>query len=200
MVVEYPEGAARPGPDGLRRCLWALGADEEMMRYHDQEWGVAVRDDRGIFERVCLEAFQAGLSWQTVLRKRAALREVFCGFDIAAVAAFTADDVERLLGDARIIRSRAKIEAVVGNARAALDLDEGLAAFVWRHAPERPAPVPVTIADLPATTPESVELARALKRRGFRFVGPTTAYAAMQAVGMVDDHLADCHRRSSVVS
>nr|WP_234401544.1 DNA-3-methyladenine glycosylase I [Thermobifida halotolerans] len=183
-----------PGPDGLRRCPWALGT-EELLRYHDLEWGGVVRDDRGLFERVSLEAFQAGLSWLTVLRRRPALREVFHGFDIAAVAAFTDRDVERLLADARIIRSRAKIEAVVGNARAALDLDGGLAEFVWRHAPSSPPPAPVTVADLPAATPESTALAGELKRRGFRFVGPTTVYAMMEAVGMVDDHLAHCHRR-----
>ncbi|KUP96615.1 DNA-3-methyladenine glycosylase I [Thermobifida cellulosilytica] len=189
-----PEGAAPVGADGLRRCPWALGA-ADLTRYHDLEWGVAVRDDRGLFERLSLEAFQAGLSWLTVLRKREALREVFCGFDLAAVAAFTERDVARLLADPRIIRNRAKIEAVVGNARAALDLPEGLAEFVWRHAPEAPAPAPVTAADVPSSSPESAALARALRRRGFRFVGPTTVHAMMEAVGMVDGHLADCHRR-----
>jgi DNA-3-methyladenine glycosylase I len=173
-----------------------LGA-ADLMRYHDLEWGVVVRDDRGLFERVSLEAFQAGLSWLTVLRKRAALREVFCGFDMARVAAFTERDVQRLLADARIIRSRAKIEAVISNARAALALPEGLAEFVWRYAPESPPPAPKTAADVPASTPESAALARALKQRGFRFVGPTTVYAMMQAVGMVDDHLVDCHCRGS---
>ncbi|GAA3980160.1 DNA-3-methyladenine glycosylase I [Thermobifida alba] len=192
--ADVPEGAARSGADGLRRCPWALGA-ADLTRYHDLEWGVAVRDDRGLFERISLEAFQAGLSWLTVLRKRAALREVFRGFDLPEVAAFTERDVARLLADARIIRSRAKIEAVVGNARAALELPEGLAEFVWRYAPAVAPPAPRTAAEVPAFTPESTALAGALKRRGFRFVGPTTAYAMMEAVGMVDDHLADCHRR-----
>lgn len=154
-----------------------------------------VRDDRGLFERISLEAFQAGLSWRTVLRKRAALREVFCGFDLEQVAAFTERDVLRLLADARIVRNRPKIEAVIGNARAALALPEGLAEFVWRYAPDTPSPAPKTAAEVPAFTPESAALARALKQRGFRFVGPTTVYAMMQAVGMVDDHLVDCHRR-----
>ncbi|MBB6173293.1 DNA-3-methyladenine glycosylase I [Nocardiopsis mwathae] len=183
---------ARPGADGLRRCHWAL-ATPDLLAYHDTEWGVAVRDDRGMFERLALEGFQAGLSWLTVLRKRAALREVFADFDPAAIAGYGPGDVERLLGDARIIRSRAKIEAVIGNARAALELPEGLADLVWRHAPED-HPTPATVADVPASTPESAALAASLKKRGFRFVGPTTAYAAMQATGVVDDHLADCFR------
>jgi len=194
--ADFPSQGARRGADGRFRCPWALGA-ADLMRYHDLEWGVVVRDDRGLFERVSLEAFQAGLSWLTVLRKRAALREVFCGFDMARVAAFTERDVQRLLADARIIRSRAKIEAVISNARAALALPEGLAEFVWRYAPESPPPAPKTAADVPASTPESAAFARALKQRGFRFVGPTTVYAMMQAVGMVDDHLVDCHCRGS---
>lgn len=184
---------ARPGPDGRLRCLWALNSAEEL-HYHDTEWGEPVRDDRGIFERIALEGFQAGLSWRVVLRKRAALREAFCGFDIAAVAEFAAEDVRRLLADPRLIRSRPKIEAVVGNARAALEIPGGISALVWRHAPA-PRPAPATTADVPAETRMSTDLARELKRRGFRFVGPVTAYAAMQAVGMVDDHLRDCFRR-----
>ena len=184
-------------PTGGSARSWALGA-ADLMRYHDLN-SVVVRDDRGLFERVSLEAFQAGLSWLTVLRKRAALREVFCGFDMARVAAFTERDVQRLLADARIIRSRAKIEAVISNARAALALPEGLAEFVWRYAPESPPPAPKTAADVPASTPESAALARALKQRGFRFVGPTTVYAMMQAVGMVDDHLVDCHCRGAAL-
>lgn len=147
-----------------------------------------------MFERIALEGFQAGLSWLTVLRKRPALREVFHGFDPVVVARFGADDVERLLADARLIRSRPKIEAVVTNARAMLELPGGLARMVWDHAPE-PRPFrPRTVAQVPASTPESAALAAALKRRGFRFVGPTTAYATMQAAGVVDDHLADCFR------
>ncbi|MFW5416531.1 DNA-3-methyladenine glycosylase I [Nocardiopsis sp. CNT-189] len=188
--------AAPQGPDGRRRCTWALGTPD-LMAYHDTEWGLPVRTDRAMFERLSLEAFQAGLSWLTVLRKREALREAFAGFDPRTVAGYGAAEVERMLGDARLIRSRAKIEAVVGNARAALELQEGLAAFVRGQAagPERPAPR--TDADVAAATPESAALAKALKARGFRFVGPTTAYAAMQATGIVDDHLADCFRRGS---
>lgn len=193
MSGDPPAGTARPGPDGLRRCLWAFNSEDEL-RYHDAEWALPVRDDRGIFERIALEGFQAGLSWLTVLRKRPALREVFRGFDIAAVAAFGTEDVERLLGDARIIRSRAKIEAVVSNARAALALPSGVARLVWGFAPERVA-VPATVTDVAAHTPESAALATELKRRGFRFVGPTTAYATMQAAGLVNDHLRDCFRR-----
>ncbi|TQN32763.1 DNA-3-methyladenine glycosylase I [Haloactinospora alba] len=188
-----PDTGARPGPDGRPRCHWALATRDER-EYHDTEWGHTVRDDQGMFERISLEGFQAGLSWLTVLRKREALREVFAGFDPSTVAAYTPADVERMLTDARLIRSRAKIEAVISNARAALDLPGGLAGFVWSYAPDR-APVPRTPAEVPATTPESTAMAAALKRRGFRFVGPTTAYAAMQATGMVDDHLADCFLR-----
>jgi DNA-3-methyladenine glycosylase I len=191
-------GPARPGPDGRRRCLWALNTADEMA-YHDREWGVPVRDDRAMFERISLEAFQAGLSWLTVLRKRDALREAFLGFDPTAVASFTEQDVLRLLDDARIIRSRAKIEAVVANARAALELPEGLSALVWSHAPDD-APVPRAAADVAATTPAGRELARDLKRRGFTFVGPTTAYATMQAAGLVNDHLQDCFRRGDMLT
>ncbi|MBV2362769.1 DNA-3-methyladenine glycosylase I [Streptomonospora nanhaiensis] len=186
------DGTARPGPDGRRRCHWAL-ATEDLLDYHDTEWGVAITDDDAMFERVSLEGFQAGLSWLTVLRKRAALREVFAGFVPAAVAEFTPADVERLLGDPRLIRSRPKIEAVIGNARAALDLPGGLAKLVWEHAPEHHTP-PERITDVAAATPESTALSKALKRHGFRFVGPTTAYATMQAAGVVDDHLRDCFR------
>ncbi|GAB3449271.1 DNA-3-methyladenine glycosylase I [Streptomonospora sediminis] len=188
------EATARPGPDGRRRCHWALGG-ADLMHYHDTEWGVAITGDDAMFERVCLEGFQAGLSWLTVLRKRPALREVFAGFAPAVVAGYTGGDVERLLGDARLIRSRAKIEAVIRNARAALDVPGGLAALVWEHAPERHR-VPERVTDVPPSTPESTALAKALKRHGFTFVGPTTAYATMQAAGVVDDHLSACFRRA----
>ncbi|MUL39823.1 DNA-3-methyladenine glycosylase I [Streptomonospora sp. PA3] len=186
--------AARPGPDGRPRCHWAL-AGEELRHYHDTEWGLAITHDDAMFERICLEGFQAGLSWLTVLRKRPALREAFAGFTPAVVAGYGADDVERLLGDARLIRSRPKIEAVIRNARAALDLPGGLAALVWQHRPEHHR-VPERVTDVPASTPESAALAKALKRHGFTFVGPTTAYAAMQAAGVVDDHLSGCFRRA----
>ncbi|MFD0802757.1 DNA-3-methyladenine glycosylase I [Streptomonospora algeriensis] len=169
-------------------------ADEDLLHYHDTEWGLAITADDAMFERICLEGFQAGLSWLTILRKRPALREAFAGFDPEAVADYGEADVERLLGDARLIRSRPKIEAVIRNARAALEMPGGLSALVWRHAPER-HPVPERVTDLPASTPESTALAKALKRHGFTFVGPTTAYAAMQAAGVVDDHLSGCFRR-----
>lgn len=188
------DGDPRPGPDGRPRCPWAL-ATPEYVAYHDDEWGVPVRGDDALYERLCLEAFQSGLSWLTILRKREHFRRAFDGFVIERVAAYDAADVERLLADAGIVRNRAKIEAAIVNARAAAGLD--LTALVWSHAPDPAArgPAPRTLADVPASTPESVALARALKRAGFRFVGPTTAYAAMQACGLVDDHLAGCWRR-----
>ena len=164
-------------------------------RYHDEEWGVPVRDERGLFERVSLEAFQSGLAWITILRKRGGFRAAFAGFDPEVVAEFGPDDVERLLQDTGIVRNRAKIEATIANARAVLAMRSdgpSLSDLFWAHAPPpRPAPRQ-TFDDLPATTPESTALAKALKARGFRFVGPTTAYAAMQACGLVDDHLAGC--------
>jgi DNA-3-methyladenine glycosylase I len=170
-------------------------------RYHDEEWGVPVRGDERLFERISLEAFQSGLSWITILRKREAFRRAFAGFDPAAVAAFGDDDVERLLGDAGIVRNRAKIEATLANARALVALQAGgesLTDLVWSHAPAGPRPAAERLGELPATTPESIALARELRRRGFRFVGPTTAYAAMQACGVVNDHLAGCHVRERV--
>lgn len=162
-------------------------------RYHDEEWGVPVRDEHGLFERICLEAFQSGLAWITILRKREAFRAAFAGFDPDAVARFGEADVARLMADAGIVRNRAKIAAAIANARAtvAVRAEGGLADLVWSFAPpDRPAPA--TFADVPAQTEESKALSRALKARGFRFVGPTTAYAAMQACGLVDDHLATC--------
>ncbi|MCU1487107.1 MAG: DNA-3-methyladenine glycosylase [Actinomycetia bacterium] len=169
--------------------------DEVYERYHDTEWGVPVRDERGLYERISLEAFQSGLSWITILRKRDGFRAAFAGFDPEVVAEFGPHDVERLLADASIVRNRAKIEATIANARATLDLrDAGssLPDLIWSFAPtEARAPIE-RLGDLPATTPESKALAKALKAHGFRFVGPTTAYAAMQACGLVDDHLAGC--------
>jgi DNA-3-methyladenine glycosylase I len=185
------------GDDGLARCPWAA-ADPLSRDYHDAEWGLAVHGERALYERICLEAFQSGLSWITILRKRPAFRTVFADFDPEVVAGFGDDDVERLMGDAGIVRNRAKILAAIANARAALALreHEGLDALVWSHRPE-PGPAPRTSADLAATTPASSALARELRRRGFSFVGPTTAHALMQAVGLVDDHLEDCHRRGA---
>jgi DNA-3-methyladenine glycosylase I len=187
-----------PGPDGELRCWWAVSTPE-YVAYHDDEWGRPVRDDRGLYERLCLEAFQSGLSWLTILRKREAFRAAFAGFEIEAVAAFGEEDSKRLMGDAGIVRNRAKIAAAVRNARAAQQLPEGLSELLWSFAPTGTRPRPATLADVPATSAESVAMAMELKRRGFVFVGPTTAYALMQATGMVDDHVADCfraHRRS----
>jgi DNA-3-methyladenine glycosylase I len=170
------------------------------MSYHDNEWGRPVRGDDPLYERLTLEAFQSGLSWLTILRKRNAFRAAFAGFSVEAVAAFGPSDVERLLADAGIVRNRAKIEAAISNARAAAELPEGLATFLWSYAPPPGRARPRSFADVPASTPESAALAKGLKRRGFRFVGPTTAYALMQATGMVDDHLVDCHVRAGAGS
>jgi DNA-3-methyladenine glycosylase I len=189
-------GGAAPGPDGALRCPWATGT-ADYLAYHDREWGRPIRTDNGLFERLTLEAFQSGLSWLTILRKREAFRRAFAGFDIASVAAFDAQDRERLLADAGIVRNRAKIDAAVTNARAALELGDGLATLIWTFAPDA-VPAPATLADVPAQTPESKALSVALKRRGFVFVGPTTGYALMQAAGLVNDHLTDCSVRADV--
>jgi DNA-3-methyladenine glycosylase I len=178
------------GADGLARCGWG-GSTPDYLPYHDLEWGRPVHGDDALFERMTLEAFQSGLSWITILRKRPAFRAAFAGFSIAAVAAFTEADATRLMADPGIVRNRMKVDAALHNARVAADLPDGLAALLWSFAPP-PRPRPVTPAEVPATTPESIALAKALKRRGFKFVGPTTAYALMQATGMVDDHLAGC--------
>ena len=186
---------AEPGPDGLLRCPWSLGSPE-YLGYHDEEWGRPVRDDTGMFERLCLEAFQSGLSWLTILRKREAFRGAFARFDIEAVAGFGADDVARLLADSGIVRNRAKIEAAINNARAALTLPGGLAALVWSYTDGQER-APVTLADVPAWTPRSKALSVELRRRGFTFTGPVTAYATLQACGVVDDHLQACFRRGA---
>ena len=179
------------GADGRSRCPWA-GADPLYVTYHDEEWGRPLTGDDALFERLCLEGFQSGLSWLTILRKRPAFRRAFAGFGVDRVAAFGDADVARLLADPGIVRNRAKIAAAIANARLAVGLSDGLSALLWSYAPP-PRPRPPTLADVPAVTPASTALARDLRRRGFRFVGPTTAYALMQAVGMVDDHLAGCH-------
>jgi DNA-3-methyladenine glycosylase I len=178
------------------RCAWATSTPD-YLAYHDEEWGTPLHGDDALFERVCLEAFQSGLSWITILRKRPAFRAAFAGFSIASVVAFTDDDQARLMADAGIVRNRAKIAAAVGNARAAQELPEGLDALLWSFAPTGPRHRPATLAEVPATSPESVAMAKELKRRGFAFVGPTTAYALMQATGMVDDHVAGCFRTSA---
>lgn len=178
------------------RCGWADGPDELMREYHDTEWGRELHGEQALFERISLEAFQSGLSWSVILRKREAFRAAFAGFDPQVVAGFSDRDVECLLVDASIVRNRRKIEATIANARAVIELDGELDALLWSFRPES-TPVPVTMADIPAVTEESTAMAAALKRRGFRFVGPTTAYALMQATGMVDDHLAACVARSA---
>jgi DNA-3-methyladenine glycosylase I len=190
-----PPPGAQPGPDGLLRCPWSLSAPE-YLDYHDQEWGRPVHDDTGIFERLCLEAFQSGLSWLTILRKREGFRAAFSGFSIEAVARYDTDDVARLLADTGIVRNRAKIEAAIGNARAALRLPDGLAALVWSYAGGQDR-APVTLADVPSWTPQSKALAKELRRNGFTFTGPVTAHATLQACGAVDDHLQACVRRGA---
>ncbi|MEU3933687.1 DNA-3-methyladenine glycosylase I [Streptomyces sp. NPDC029044] len=190
------DGAALAGPDGALRCPWALSAPE-YVAYHDEEWGRPVHGDDALFERLSLEAFQSGLSWITILRRRPGFRAAFADFKIASVAAFTDDDRERLLADAGIIRNRGKIDATLANARALTEWSPGeLDALIWSHAPD-PAgrPTPKTLSDVPPVTPESTALSKALKKRGLRFVGPTTAYALMQACGLVDDHLETCVAR-----
>lgn len=178
------------GADGCVRCGWA-GPDPLYLAYHDAEWGRPLHGDDALFELLTLEGFQAGLAWITILRKREAFRAAFAGFRIAEVAAFGEADVERLLADSGIVRHRGKIEAALGNARAALALPEGLDALVWSFAPA-PRPRLRSFAELAAQTPESAALSKELRGRGFRFVGPTTAYAFIQAAGLVDDHLAGC--------
>jgi DNA-3-methyladenine glycosylase I len=182
----------------VTRCFG--DGDPVYERYHDEEWGFPVLDERGLFERMSLEAFQSGLSWRTILMKREAFRAAFAGFDPDAVARFGDADVERLLGDAAIVRNRKKIEATLANARATVELRgvaEPLDALIRAHAPAQGKP-PIAWPDVPSTTPETVALARELKRRGFRFVGPTTLYALMQACGLVNDHLESCPARPAV--
>ena len=187
------EQGAVPGPDGAPRCPWALSAPE-YLAYHDEEWGRPVRGDTAIFERLCLEGFQSGLSWLTILRKRENFRAAFAGFEVPAVAAFGDDDVARLMSDPGIIRNRAKINAVISNARAVLGVPGGLTALVWKYADQAAGP-PRTLADIPPATPASKALSAELKRHGFTFTGPVTAYATMQACGIVNDHLAGCFCR-----
>ena len=184
------------GPDGRPRCRWVAGAPE-FVPNQEPEWGFPVSDDTRLFEKICLEGFQSGLSWRTILNKRPAFREAFVGFDIPAVAAFTGGDVERLMGNAGIVRHRGKIEAAINNAGRALELIEeagSIAAFVWRYEAKAPAPP-----QSQTTSPESVALSKALKKRGWRFVGPTTCFAFMQAMGLVNDHVEGCISRSAAV-
>jgi DNA-3-methyladenine glycosylase I len=189
MTEEQIAAGLVVGDDGRARCFW--GGSRDYVAYHDTEWGRPIRTDDGLFERMSLEAFQSGLSWLTILRKRESFRKAFAGFSIAAVAAFGEADADRLMADAGIVRNRMKVDATMNNARVAADLTGGLAALLWSFAPG-PRPRPATRADVPAVTLESTTMAKALKKTGFKFVGPTTAYALMQATGMVDDHLAGC--------
>lgn len=187
------------GDDGRARCAWA-GHDAEYRRYHDEEWGTALHGDRALFEKLSLEGFQAGLSWITILRRRPTFRAAFHDFDIDAVAAFGEHDVERLMADPGIIRNRLKIDATISNARVTQQLvRERPGAFdelIWGFAPGRRGHAPVSLAEIPAVTPESTALSKALKALGYRFVGPTTMYAMMQSEGLVDDHVAGCWRSS----
>ena len=192
--------ALAKGEDGRRRCWWG-GSAPDYVGYHDAEWGRPVRDDRGIYERLVLEGFQSGLSWLTILRKRESFRAAFHGFEIERVASFGARDRRRLLADAGIVRHAGKIDAAIANARVAAEMHRGgesLAALFWSHAPTGRRRAPRALGDVPAISPESSALSKELKRRGFRFVGPTTVYAAMQACGIVNDHLAGCWVRAEV--
>jgi DNA-3-methyladenine glycosylase I len=187
----------RPGPDGKPRCGWCAAAPE-FLEYHDQEWGFPVRDDFRLFEKLCLEGFQSGLSWRTILVKRERFRTVFCGFDFNRIATFTGRDVERLLADPGIVRHRGKIEAVINNARRAVELvdaEGSLASFLWSYAPD---PATVSPPQSVSVSPESIALSKELKRRGWKFVGPTTVFAFMQAMGLINDHATDCFIRPVV--
>ncbi|GAA4380652.1 DNA-3-methyladenine glycosylase I [Paeniglutamicibacter cryotolerans] len=193
---EPPEGTVTCD-DGLARPIWA-SVDPQLREYYDTEWGMPVRDERGLFERISLEAFQSGLSWATILRKRENFRAAFEHFDPETVADFTESDIEALLMDAGIIRNRAKIRATIANARATLELrgDGGLVDFVWGFQPGD-TPRPRTMDEVPTTSPESLALSKALKKRGFSFVGPTTMFALMEAIGIIDTHLLGSHRRGT---
>lgn len=185
------------GLDGIARCSWC-GTDPEYIRYHDTEWGRRVTDDTAIFEKLCLEGFQSGLSWIIILRKREAFRRAFKGFDPTKIARFGEREIKRLLADESIVRHRGKIEATINNARVTLAMQserDSLANLIWSFAPTRKQRAPKKLADLQASTPESIALSKELRRRGFKFVGPTTMHAAMQSLGLVNDHLSECHIR-----
>jgi DNA-3-methyladenine glycosylase I len=192
MDDSQPDGTVL-GPDGLLRCPWGASTPD-YVAYHDEEWGRPLHGDDALFERLSLEAFQSGLSWLTILRKRPAFRSAFAEFSIERVASFGEPEVQRLLGDAGIVRNEKKIRSAIANARAAHQIDGGLSALIWSHAPE-PGPAPSRVGEVPAVTPESTALAKALKKAGLVFVGPTTCYAMMQACGLVNDHLERCHAR-----
>jgi DNA-3-methyladenine glycosylase I len=199
-MADWTEIGVVRGEDGRRRCAWGTSTPD-YVAYHDEEWGRPVTDDVRLYEKICLEGFQSGLSWLTILRKRDGFRRAFASFEPERVARYGDRDVTRLLGDAGIVRHRGKIEATIANARATLEAQErhgSLAAFVWSFEPARRGrPVPKRLGEIAARTPESTSLAKALAKLGFRFVGPTTAYAAMQSLGLVNDHLAGCHVRAA---
>ncbi len=187
------------GEDGNKRCAWCV-SDPQYMKYHDTEWGKPVTDDQKLYEKLCLEGFQAGLSWLTILRKRENFREAFQGFDPEKVAKFTSRDITRLMKNDGIVRNRMKIEAAIANAKATLHVQDeldSLSTLIWSFAPKKPKRAPRTLSDIPATSPESVALSKELLKRGFKFVGPTTMYAAMQSLGLVNDHLATCFARDT---
>ena len=196
-MAEVREMGAEEGPDGLPRCWWCLGAPE-LLEYHDDQWGRPLHTERELFEMLTLESFQSGLSWLTILRKREGFRRAFDGWDVERIAGYDEGEVDRLLGDADIVRNRAKIEATIANAAATVTLQEEgetLDGLLWTFA-AAPAKAPASGHDLTAVTPESKAMAKELKRRGFRFVGPTTAYSLMEAAGLVNDHLAGCAFRT----
>lgn len=199
-MTDQASVGAQPGPDGRARCGWCLG-EPDYLAYHDDEWGRPVLDDVRLYEKISLEGFQSGLSWLTILRKRDSFRQAFAGFDPEAVSRFGAREVDRLLGDPLIVRHRGKIEATIANAKATLAVQAergSLAALVWSFEPERAGrAAPATLDEIPSVSRESTALAKELKLYGFRFVGPTTAYAAMQSLGLVNDHLVDCHTRAA---
>lgn len=201
MSERKTSAAVTTGVDGLVRCWWAESGNAELRRYHDEEWGVPVHDDRLLFEHICLEGFQAGLSWSTVLNKRPAFRRHFHDFDVARVARLGSHDIDRMMGDAGIIRNRAKIEAAIANAVITRDLVHtrpgALDELIWSFAPKPRARRLRNRADVPAVTPEAEALSIELRKRGFRFVGPTTIYALMQSAGVVDDHIAGCLRSTN---
>jgi DNA-3-methyladenine glycosylase I len=199
MAVDRDPTSLVRGDDGLRRCAWCVSAPD-YVAYHDDEWGRPVTDDVRLYEKICLEGFQSGLSWLTILRRRDGFRRAFVDFDPSKVSRFDESDVRRLLQDASIIRHRGKIEATIANARATLDVQGqrgSLAALVWEFEPSRRRPAPRKLGDIPSKTPESTALSKALASFGFRFVGPTTAYAAMQSLGLVNDHVKGCHVRAA---
>jgi DNA-3-methyladenine glycosylase I len=198
MTTTQP-AATFTAPDKLKRCSWCA-SDPIYIAYHDNEWGRPVHDDNKLFEKICLEGFQAGLSWLTILRKRENFRTAFKGFDPQVIAKFTSRDVERLMKNEGIVRNRMKIEATIANAKATLKVQRELGSLdslIWSFAPKKPAKMPKQFGDILASTPESKALSKELLKRGFKFVGPTTMYAAMQSLGLVNDHFATCHARKT---